>query len=82
MVPIPGSEILPYMCNSDNPGTKTEFPRFDIASHGVENQPHQRIVDWLVFVCKAGGLGEDRVLSPEKKFFHISTTPTTRGRKR
>ena len=26
--------------------------------------------------------GEDRVSSPDEKFFHISTTPTTRGRKR
>ena len=35
-LPIPGSEILPYLYNSRNPGTQTQIPRIDIASQGVE----------------------------------------------
>ena len=34
--PIPGLEIPPYICNSDNPGTKTAIPRVDTAPQGVE----------------------------------------------
>ena len=34
--PIPGSVILPNIYNSNNPGTKAEIPRVDIAARGVE----------------------------------------------
>ena len=30
------SEILPYVYNSNNPGTKTQIPRVDTAPRGVE----------------------------------------------
>ena len=33
---IPGSEIPPYIYNSDNLGTKTLIPPVDPAPHGVE----------------------------------------------
>ena len=36
-VPIPGSEIPPYIYDSDKPGTKTVIPRFETAPHGVES---------------------------------------------
>ena len=32
----PGSEIFPYLYNSNNPGTETEIVRVDTAPHGVE----------------------------------------------
>ena len=57
-------------------------------------QPHWVIADWLGFPepargesCPSGqrrgpaALGEDKFPSPDQKSFHISTTPTTRGRK-
>ena len=34
--PIPGSEILSYLYNSNKPGTMTVIPRVDTAPHGVE----------------------------------------------
>ena len=34
--PIPGSEIPPYIYNSDNLGTKTVIPRVETAPNGVE----------------------------------------------
>ena len=33
---MPGSEIPPYIYNSDNPGTKTVISRVNTAPHGVE----------------------------------------------
>ena len=36
-VPISGSGILPYLCNSNNPRTKTQIPRVDTAPESVEN---------------------------------------------
>ena len=58
-------------------------------------QPHSVIADWLGLLepargesCPSGqhrspaAPGEDNFPSPDKEFFHISTTPTTRGRKR
>ena len=35
---IPGSEILPHMYNSNELGTKTDIPRVDTASQGMELQ--------------------------------------------
>ena len=32
---IPGFKILPYLYNSNNPGTKTQIPWFDTAWQGV-----------------------------------------------
>ena len=34
--PIPGSEISPHICNSDNLGTKTVISRVETAPHGLE----------------------------------------------
>ena len=34
--PIPGSQLPPYICNSDNLGTKTAVSRVETAPHGVE----------------------------------------------
>ena len=34
--PIPGSEIPPYIYNSDNAGTKTVTPRVETAPHGLD----------------------------------------------
>ena len=58
-------------------------------------QPHQLIADWLELMepargesCPSGqrrgsaAPGEDKVPSLDRKFSHISTTPTNRGRKR
>ena len=57
-------------------------------------QPHWLIADWLGLMEPARGescpsnkrrglaaLGEDWISSPDQKSFHISTIPTTRGRK-
>ena len=61
----------------------------------METQPNWVIADWLRLMEPARGEsclsgqrrgpaapGGDRVLSPDYKSFHISTTPTTRGQKR
>ena len=58
-------------------------------------QPHWVIADWLGLMkltrgesCPSGqrrspaAPGEDKFPSPGQKYFHISTTPTARGRKR
>jgi len=58
-------------------------------------QPHWLVADWLGFMEPAYGEsfpsdqrrspaapGEDKVSTPEKRSFLISTTPTTLGRKR
>ena len=58
-------------------------------------QPHRVIADWLGLMEPARGKscpsgqrrgpaapGEDKFLSPDQKYFRISTTPTNRGRKR
>ena len=58
-------------------------------------QPHWLVADWLRLMepargesCPSGqrrgpaAPGEDKFPSPGQKSFHISTTPTTRGRKR
>ena len=34
--PIPGLEVLQYLYNSDNLGTKTVIPRVETALHGAE----------------------------------------------
>ena len=59
-----------------------------------EPQPHWLIANWLGLMESArgegfpsrqrrglAGPGEDRVLSRDQKYFHISTTPTTREQK-
>ena len=71
-----GSEIFPYIYNSDEPGTKTAVPRVDTAPDGVEN-PTQ-LADWLGFVEPAPP-GEDRVSSPDQKSFHKCSNPTNQG---
>ena len=43
-------------------------------------QPHGSIADWLGRVGR-GQPGEDRAHSPVQTSFHVSTTPTPRGRK-
>ena len=58
-----------------------------------KTQPHWVIADWLGLMepvhgesCPSGNpqgpAGEDEFTSPGQESFHISTTPTTRGRKR
>ena len=82
-----------YIYNSNNPGTEINS-HGSIAIRTVCNpQPHWLIADWLELVepahCESCPSGqrrgpaapwEDNFPSPDHKFFHISTIPTTRGR--
>ena len=92
---IPGSEILPFFYNSNNPGAKAYIPRVDAAPQGVEHKPHWVIADWLGPMEPARGEscplgqrrgpaapGEDNFPSPVQISLHIYATPTTRRRKR
>ena len=81
--PIPGSEILPYIYDSNKPGTTTVVLPVETAPHGVvwKPQPHWLIADWLGFV-KPPGPGEYTIPFSEQNAFLISTTPINRGRKR
>ena len=76
---------------TDNSGTKTEIPRVDTASHGVETQPRWLVADWLGLmeparaeICPSGQSrgpvlrGKDEVSCPDGKSFHNSTPPTAR----
>ena len=46
-----------------------------------KTQPRRPIVDWLGLVHKASATPGGKGPIPASEFFHISTTPTTRGRK-
>ena len=82
--------------DSNNPGTKTEIPWVDIPPCKVwKPQPNWPVAGWLRLTepargesCPSGqrrgyaAPGEDSIVSPEENSLHISTLPTTRGRKR
>ena len=52
---MPGSEILPYLYNSNNPGTNMEIPRVDTAPQGVEIPTQLGGADWLRLTEPARG---------------------------
>ena len=77
-----------------NRGRKWRSPRSIPPRTVWKPQPHRLVADWLGFMEPASGEScpsgqrrgpaapeEDKVPSPDEKFFHISTTPTNRGRK-
>ena len=90
---ISGSEILPYLYNSNNRDENADPPRrYRPARCGNPNPTGWLLVtNWLRLMepargesCLSGQLRgpaapeEDRVSSPDYKSSHISTTPTTR----
>ena len=92
--PIPRSEIFPYLNDLNNAGPKTNIPRVNTAPHGVNTPSYWLIADWLGLMEPARGAscplgqrrgraahGEVEIPFPDQKSFHISTTPTTPGRK-
>ena len=83
------------MYNSDIPGTKTVIPGSITSRRMWKPQPHWLDADWRTLINPARGEscpsgqrqgsaapGEDMVSPTDHKSFHISTTPTTWGRKR
>ena len=67
--PIRGSETLPHIYNSNQSGTKTVASVVEPPRTAWKPQPHRLIADWLEFVEPAP-LEEDKVLSPNHKYFH------------
>ena len=93
--PTPGSEILPYIYNSNNPETKTVIAWIDTAPHGVET-PTLLVADWLRLVepargesCPSGqrrgpdAPGEDkvhpRIRNPAISFYNCNNPGTNKA---
>ena len=62
--PIPGSEIPPYIYNSDNAGTKTVIPGSTPPCTVWKPQLHRPIADWLGIEKKASAIREREGLIP------------------
>ena len=76
------SGILPYIYNSNKPGTKAAIPGVNTVLNGVETPtpPVWFIPNWLGYVEPAPS-GEHKLASPKQKSLHTSETPTHRRRK-
>ena len=94
-LPSPDQNSFHIYSTPNNPATKREIPRVDPAPPGVGTQPHWLVADWLRLMEPARGEsspsgqrrglaapGEDKLPSPDQKYFHVSTTAANRGRKR
>ena len=78
--PITGSEIPPYIYNSDNLGTKTVIPpgRNLPARCGNPNPTDRSLIGWGSHLQPTHP-GDDRFPSPYHKYFHTFTTPKIWG---
>ena len=92
---MPGSETLAYLYNSNNKGTLTLSPGSIPPRRLWKTNSNWPFVNWLRLMeplrgesCPSGECRgpaapeEDKFPCPGQKPLHISSTPTTRGRKR
>ena len=70
--------MLPYIYDSNDPGTKTDILRGDTAPPGVET-PTLLADLWLAGGHGAVAPGDDKFPSPDNRLFHTCTIPNTRG---
>ena len=74
---MPESEMLYYMYNSDNTGTKTVIPRVGIAPGG-EEAPTPSTGRWFAGVRKASGTQGRRVPTPQIIKYILRRSPSGR----
>ena len=77
---ILGSQLLPHIYNSDEPGTDRPPPESGSSRTVWKPQPRWLTADWLGFAEPAPP-GEDMESSPCHKSFNAHTTRISRGRK-